>query len=140
MTGLSWIFKNKDHGASKTTTQWPVPDFDVYDFVRNYELDFGISASVKLSGRIFYMIDILDVLHTVGEKFTDHTDHIFYQHGFPCLIEQLHIQRCFNTGLQYSSPITVLGWNDTSAAMNFLGRKSFVCCAVLECTVAAGGR
>ena len=85
-TRLSWIFKNKDHGASKRTTRWPVLDFDVYDFIKNYELDFGISATLKLCGRIFYMIDILDVLHTVGEKFTDHTDHAFYQHSFPCLL------------------------------------------------------
>ena len=78
MTGLSWIFKNKDNGASKRTTRWPVPDFDVYNFLKNYELDFGISATLKLSGRIFYMIDILDVLHTVGEKFTDDMVHAFY--------------------------------------------------------------
>ena len=93
MTGLSWIFKNKDNGASKRTTRWPVPDFDVYNFLKNYELDFGISATLKLSGRIFYMIDILDVLHTVGEKFTDDMVHAFYQHGFPCLLSNNFIYK-----------------------------------------------
>ena len=103
-TELQWIFKNKDPGASRKTTRWPVPDCDIYAFTQNYELDFGISASLKHSGIIFYMIDILDVLHTVGEKFTMTLIMFFSTWLSMSFIEQVHIQDVLTQGYSTVDP------------------------------------